>query len=131
MLCGKGGTMNKKSLIMLSTFALTIYTSQAAPDCITDTRDLTTKIDFKEYHLTECYHNCYTDPHSTLIGDRTYCTGCGHYHMPRPYIILSSNDLLKNTILKSATVHEKRGRYTKQTLPLVPQLLYGPPIEKK
>jgi hypothetical protein len=72
----------------------------AAPDCLDNSWHLQQKHDFKEYHLVSqgaqaCNHDCYNDPNSIMTQDRGYCTVCQHYHIPRPFIIVSEKDIQK------------------------------------
>ncbi|PKN03563.1 hypothetical protein CVU75_01565 [Candidatus Dependentiae bacterium HGW-Dependentiae-1] len=69
----------------------------AAPDCLDNSWHLQQKHDFKEYHLVSqgahaCNHDCYHDPASLMTNDRGYCTVCRHYHVPRPFIIVSQKE---------------------------------------
>ncbi len=69
----------------------------AAPDCLDNSWHLEQKHDFKEYHLVSmgkqaCTHDCYNDRASIMTSNRGYCTVCRHYHVPRPYIIVSQKD---------------------------------------
>lgn len=91
----------KRKFIMLgidTLLALLSHTIPAAPDCLDNSWHLQQKHDFKEYHLVSegpqaCNHDCYNDPASLMTNDRGYCTVCRHYHVPRPFIIVSQKDL--------------------------------------
>ncbi len=91
----------KKELRRLGTstlLALLSLSLPAAPDCLDNSWHLQQRHDFKEYHLVSegpqaCNHDCYNDPASLMTNDRGYCTVCRHYHVPRPFIIVSQKDL--------------------------------------
>ena len=93
----KGGVMKKIIAIIVILCIGAVPLISAESDCMDNSWHLKKKRDNKELHLVAagnhaCQHNCYSDPTSKIIGDRGFCTGCGHYHYPRPFIIVSQNE---------------------------------------
>ena len=108
-------------------------TLMASPDCMDNSWHLAKKLDFKEYHLVSegkhaCHHNCYTDPHSTITNDRGYCTGCGHYHRPRPFIIVSQKEKPSATpVTENQAKYKKSKHLIKKKNPAVlAHMLFNP-----
>jgi hypothetical protein len=64
----------------------------AAPDCMDTSRPLSQSVDYKDLHYVACNHDCYKDPNSRLVENRGKCSICGHYHMPRPLVMVKTND---------------------------------------
>lgn len=83
----------KKSIALVVTLLTLICSAQyihAAPDCMDTSRPLSHAIDYKDLHYVACNHNCYTDPDARLVENRGKCSVCGHYHMPRPLVIVET-----------------------------------------
>ena len=60
-------------------------------DCIDNSRHLATRYDYKEYHAVQC--NCQCEKQYKISPDRGKCIKCHHYRVPRPFIIISENDV--------------------------------------
>jgi len=77
------------TILSLCAYACTTY---AAPDCMDNSWQLTKKADFKELHYVSCNHDCYKDPHARLVVNRGKCSICGHFHKPRPLVMVKTVD---------------------------------------
>jgi hypothetical protein len=62
----------------------------AAPDCLDTSSHLKDTVDYKELRYVACNHDCYKNPNSRLVENRGKCSVCGHFHKPRPLVIVKT-----------------------------------------
>lgn len=83
-------TVQQAAKIIVTILSLSASTLVGAPDCMDTSSHLGEKIDYKELRYVQCNHNCYKDPDARLVENRGKCSVCGHYHMPRPLVLVET-----------------------------------------
>jgi len=75
---------------IVTILSLTASALVGAPDCMDTSSHLGEKIDYKELRYVQCNHDCYKGPDSRLVENRGKCSVCGHYHVPRPLVLVET-----------------------------------------